>query len=98
MILSQSVFISIKRERSIKKGFDLNFRDVNQNAVWYGEVKSGEVNGDDGHDLRKFQLTQQIKKLIQHLLSGERLSIWESVLIDAGLSFAGDEKLKFREF
>ncbi len=83
-----------KEERSIKKGFDLNFRDTNEKAIWYGEVKSGEVNNGADCNISNVRLLNKSKRSIQGLLSGERLNIWDSVLIDTELMFAAGEKIE----
>jgi len=39
-IISLSVLLSLV-DRNIKHGFDINFYEINNNSVWYGEVKTG---------------------------------------------------------
>lgn len=86
-----SVFLN-KEDLSIKKGFDLNYIDIKGNIVWYGEVKSGEVTHPTVPDEKNKELLNLAKKGIKSFLIGERPNLWNSVIIDAGLSFASKEK------
>lgn len=88
-----SVFFN-KEEKSIKKGFDLNYVDVNGTSIWYGEVKSGEVASKSNPDTKNSELLGEAKAFLCGLLSGERPHIWDSVIIDAQLSFATAESKK----
>lgn len=86
-----SVFLN-KEDLSIKKGFDLNYVDVDGNTIWYGEVKSGEITHPDVPDQKNKELLNLAKTGIREFLAGERPNLWNSVIIDAGLSFALKEK------
>ena len=85
-----SVFFN-KEDQGIKKGFDLNYVDADGTAIWYGEVKSGEVPKGSRPDSKNRELLGEAKSSLGGLLSGERPNIWDSVIIDAKLSFAADE-------
>ena len=86
-----------KEERSIKKGFDLNFINMEKKAVWYGEVKSGGVNGDDDCDKANTKLLDKSKKDLQGFLSGERQNLWHSALIDVGLTLANEHRTEVKD-
>jgi len=83
---SISIFFN-KEDLSIKKGFDLNYVDIEKSVVWYGEVKSGEVNVTSDPDTKNKELLGASKRGIAEYLTGARNNLWESVIIDAGLSF-----------
>lgn len=86
-----SVFFN-KEDISIRKGFDLNYIDFEGNTIWYGEVKSGEVTHPNNPDNKNRDLINLAKNGIQEFLSGQRPNLWDSVIVDAGLSFASKEK------
>jgi hypothetical protein len=88
-----SIFTN-KEELSIKKGFDLNYVDVDGTSIWYGEVKSGEVPSDSHPDKKNTELLGEAKSSLSNLLSGERSNIWDSVIIDAKLCCTADESKK----
>lgn len=91
-----SIFFN-KEDLSMRKGFDLNYIDVEGNVVWYGEVKSGELNDTASPDDKNKQLLGAAKNGVAELLSGQRPNLWNSVIIDAGLSFASDQRKKVKE-
>ena len=82
-----------KEELSIKKGFDLNYFEINEHTIWYGEVKSGEINNDtETPDIKNKGLLHDSKSSILGFLSGDRNDLWNSVLIDVGLTIALKER------
>jgi len=86
-----SVFLN-KEDLSIRKGFDLNYIDIDGNTIWYGEVKSGEISSNIIPDNKNKQLLNLAKNGIKGFLSGERPNLWDSVIIDACLSFESKTK------
>lgn len=95
-VLTQLQTITIyfnKEELSIRKGFDLTYVEMQEHAIWYGEVKSGEINNDtETPDIKNKDLLHNSKSSLLGFLSGERSNIWDSVLIDVGLSIASKER------
>lgn len=86
-----SVFFN-KEDLSIRKGFDLNYIDLEGNSIWYGEVKSGEITAPSVPDDKNKSLINLAKNGIIEFLSGQRPNLWDSVIVDASLSFAQKEK------
>lgn len=91
-----SVFFN-KEERSIRKGFDLTYVDVEGDTIWYGEVKSGELGAMPSPDHKNIHLLGAAKRDVANKLSGIRPRIWKSVIIDAGLAFATRKSKKVKE-
>lgn len=90
-----SIFFN-KEEQSIRKGFDLTYMEVDGSSVWYGEVKSGELNNTDTVDEKNKALLNSSKVSIKDFLDGHRPSIWNSALIDVGLSLAQESRKKVK--
>lgn len=82
-------------ERSIKKGFDLNF--VGGNQIWYGEVKSGE--GDETIDDKNKTLLNRSKSgLVNYFENADTIqSKWLAASNEAAIIFADDEAHKIKE-
>ena len=88
-----SIFFN-KEELNIKKGFDLTYVDTDGTAIWYGEVKSGEVNKESTPDSKNSELLGKAKTSLEDFLSGARPNLWDSVIIEAQLSFAVEKSKK----
>lgn len=78
-----------KEERSIRKGFDLNYLSRNKDSIWYGEVKSGEKQNQSVDDKNKALLTHA-KNDLKEKLTGQRRSLWDSALNDVAICIAND--------
>jgi hypothetical protein len=86
-----------KEERSIRKGFDLTYVEVDESVIWYGEVKSGEINQGETSDEKTSALLHEAKGSMAEFLTGQRSSLWNSVITDVGLSLAQDQHRKVKE-
>lgn len=85
--LSSSAVFFNKEERSIKKGFDLTFHAADGQSIWYGEVKSGEVNERQTADEKSASLLKLAARDLSAMLGpGAERSRWDSAMIDAGLT------------
>ncbi len=91
-----SIFFN-KEELSIRKGFDLTYIDIKGDTVWYGEVKSGELGALPTPDHKNTHLLSVAKTDVDEKLSGERPNLWNSVIIDAGLTFARRKSKKVKQ-
>ena len=99
-ILPQLETISIffnKEEQSIRKGFDLTYIELGKNIIWYGEVKSGELNGKEKIDKKNSDLIHTSKSGILDFFSGNRPNLWTSVINDVGLTIAQKDRKKIKE-
>lgn len=72
-------------ERSIKKGFDVNF--IRESEIWYGEVKSSRASA--GVDTKNKSLLAKAKSaLVKNFTSDElRLSLWTGAINEAAIMF-----------
>lgn len=86
-----------KEEISIRKGFDLTYLETEQGSIWYGEVKSGEVGVRDTPNSKNKKLITDAKNGMQGFLSDQRSNLWESVIIDVGLSLKHDKRKTVKE-
>lgn len=86
-----------KEDISIRKGFDLTYVEVEGGVIWYGEVKSGEINGDETPDQKNKGLLTDSKNGIATFFTGDRPNLWNSVIIDVGLSIAQGDRKKVKE-
>ena len=86
-----------KEELSIRKGFDLTYLEVDGGFIWYGEVKSGELNQEDTPDSKNRSLLHDSKSGMRDFLTGQRPHLWNSVITDVSLSLAHDEHKKVKE-
>lgn len=86
-----------KEELSIRKGFDLTYVEVDGGIIWYGEVKSGELNGEDTPDQKNKSLLTDSKNGMREFLTGQRPNLWNSVIIDVGLSIAQNDRKKVKD-
>ncbi|WP_223151125.1 hypothetical protein, partial [Flavobacterium sp. GP15] len=75
-----------KEEKSIKKGFDIIYCDIEDNKLWYSEVKSGrsETSKDNSTKYNSI-LLNRAKSGISSMIAERRNSLWESALIDVSL-------------
>lgn len=82
-----------KEERSIRKGFDIIYYQQSDSSIWYSEVKSGELtqNATDSTSC-SIALLNTAKNGIKGILDSKRSSLWESALIDAGLTIDEEGK------
>lgn len=86
-----------KEELSIRKGFDLTYVEIEGGVIWYGEVKSGEISKDNNPDNKNKALLTESKNGIHGFLTGHRPNLWNSVIIDVGLSLAQNDRKKVKE-
>lgn len=86
-----------KEELSIRKGFDLTYVEVEGGVIWYGEVKSGELSNGDTVDGKNRSLLNDSKNGMREFLNGQRPNLWNSVIIDVGLSIAQNDRKKVKE-
>ena len=84
--LSSLSILKNKEEKSIKKGFDIIYCDIEKNKLWYSEVKSGS-NGAGSHNSTAYNdiLLNRAKTGISKMIDEKRNSLWESALIDVSL-------------
>lgn len=88
-----------KEEKSIKKGFDIIYCDLEKNKLWYSEVKSGRSeSGNENSTKYNEILLTRAKTDIASKIGENRFSLWESALYDvsAMIKDAG-QKLELRE-
>jgi hypothetical protein len=81
-----------KEDLSIRKGFDLTYVEINGGVIWYGEVKSGELGDGYTPDSKNKLLLNESKKGVHGFLNGQRPNLWNSVIIDVGLSIAQKDR------
>lgn len=75
-----------KEEKSIKKGFDIIYCHIDENKLWYSEVKSGRSEtGTDSSTVYNRILLNRAKTGILSMIEERRNSLWESALIDVSL-------------
>jgi hypothetical protein len=86
-----------KEELSIRKGFDLTYVEVEDGVIWYGEVKSGELNHADTPDEKNRSLLIDSKNGMREFLTGRRPNLWNSVIMDVGLSIAQKDRKKIKD-
>lgn len=84
--LSSLSILKNKEEKSIKKGFDIIYYDIDNNKLWYSEVKSGRSESGT-HNSTKYNniLLNRAKIGISTMIAEKRNSLWESALIDVSL-------------
>ncbi|MEJ5053345.1 Hachiman antiphage defense system protein HamA [Sphingobacterium sp. MYb382] len=88
-----------KEEKSIKKGFDIIYCEIDNDKLWYSEVKSGksETGREDSNTYNEI-LLKRAKKGISEMINERRNSLWESALIDVDLMIKeGDGKLNLKK-
>ncbi|MDR6372246.1 hypothetical protein J2795_003095 [Chryseobacterium bernardetii] len=75
-----------KEEKSIKKGFDIIYCEIDCDKLWYAEVKSGksETGKEDSTTYNQI-LLDRAKNGINSMILEKRNSLWESALIDVDL-------------
>lgn len=81
-----------KEERSIKKGFDVIYCDIDKKKLWYTEIKSGksEDTSKNSSTYNK-ELLNRAKTGINTMFSQKQNSRWESALIDVSLTIKESE-------
>lgn len=76
-----------KEERSIKKGFDVVYFEINEKKLWYTEIKSGRCeDGSKNSSQYNLELLNRAKTGILTMFSQKLNSRWESALIDVSLT------------
>ncbi|CAM3917673.1 Anti-bacteriophage protein A/HamA C-terminal domain-containing protein [Flavobacterium branchiophilum] len=76
-----------KEDRSIKKGFDIIYCHIENNKLWYSEVKSGRSEtGVENSTSYNTILLNRSKSGINSMIEEKRQSLWESALIDVTLT------------
>ena len=88
-----------KEEKSIKKGFDIIYCHLENNKLWYSEVKSGssETGKDNSTDYNKV-LLNRAKSSIGAMINERRNSLWESALYDVSAMIKESEgRLNFKQ-
>jgi hypothetical protein len=84
--LSTLSILKNKEEKSIKKGFDILYYDIDNNKLWYSEVKSGSSEtGTYNSTAYNNILLNRAKTGISTMIAEQRNSLWESALIDVSL-------------
>lgn len=86
-----------KEELNVKKGFDLVYVDTENDFIWYGEVKSGEVSSGNTPDGKNKDLLNVAKGDMRGFLSGQRSNVWRSVIVDVNLTIAQDQRKKVKD-
>lgn len=88
-----------KEERSIKKGFDIIYCNIEDNKLWYSEVKSGRSE-DGSQDSTEYNtvLLNRAKLSIRNMIEERRNSLWESALFDVSAMIKENEgRLNLRQ-
>lgn len=80
-LTSLSIFLN-KEERSIKKGFDIVYGDLDKKILWYSEVKSGEKSAGFTSDDANIKLINRSYNDIKEKLTGTRVSLWQAAIFD----------------
>lgn len=81
-----------KEERSIKKGFDIIYCDIENNKLWYSEVKSGRSeDGAQNSSDYNTALLNRSKTGINNMIQERRNSLWESALLDVSAMIRENE-------
>lgn len=88
-----------KEEKSIKKGFDIIYCNVEDKKLWYSEAKSGKSeSGTSSSTEYNIVLLNRSKSSIEALINERRNSLWESALYDVTAMIKEDEgRLNFRK-
>lgn len=88
-----------KEEKSIKKGFDIIYCHLDQDKLWYSEVKSGKSeSGTDNSTSYNLILQNRAKTGIAAMIDENRNSLWESALYDVSAMIKEDEgKLELKK-
>lgn len=86
-----------KEERSIKKGFDIIYCEIDNDKLWYSEVKSGGLNSTTTSSYND-NLLNKAKDGILAMINENRNSLWESALFDVSATIKErDGQLNFLE-
>ena len=82
-----------KEESNVKKGFDLTFFSSDEKELWYGEIKSGELNGIDCINQK---IEERIKEAAQGLYAMFKTNVaakrWDAAKLDAYVTLKGAER------
>lgn len=82
-----------KEEKSIKKGFDIIYHDESLTNLWYSEVKSGRrESGNETSDAYNNILLGRAHSSLRDMFLEKRSKLWESALIDVGLTIKGAKR------
>ena len=82
-----------KEEKSIKKGFDIIYCHLEQDKLWYSEVKSGKSeSGKKDSTTYNIILQNRAKVSIAAMINERRNSLWESALYDVSEMIKEDKK------
>lgn len=89
---SVSPFFNME-ERSITKGFDLIFIDVNcKDKFWIAEVKTGELGSYSTTNKKNNSLLTKAKRDLKTRLNNQDKMIWRNAINSARLANTGDLK------
>lgn len=82
-LVSAALFLN-KEESAIKKGFDLTFHDEEDGGLWYGEVKSGRVKGNQTADGKMRELIGTAERGLYGMFTSDpRKKRWDAAQLDA---------------
>lgn len=79
-----------KEVRGVKKGFDIVYCDIDNDKLWYSEVKSGSSISKSSTEYNT-TLLKRAKTGIQTMLSENRNKLWESALLDVSATIKASE-------
>lgn len=81
-----------KEEKSIKKGFDIIYCHLDEDKLWYAEVKAGKSEtGMENSTTYNLILQNRAKSGISRMIDEKRDSLWESALFDVSAMIKEDE-------
>jgi hypothetical protein len=90
-LVSACVYLN-KEEHSVKKGFDLTFRDEIDSGIWYGEVKSGRVNELQTADSKVHDLIGNAERDLDAMFTSDvEKKRWDAAISDADLALQTSE-------
>lgn len=86
-----SAFFNLE-ERSVKKGFDLVFKD--KANVWITEIKSGLKNATDTSNERIKELISSAKRDIKDKLKEDRSTLWQNAINHVDITLVQSDERK----
>lgn len=90
-----SIFFN-KEEKSIRKGFDLTFCNLDTKKLWYSEVKSGHCTETKNTSTAKtIDLLTKAKNDVKNKFSNDNSYLWESAITDLELTI-NENDVKYR--
>lgn len=90
-LVSACVYLN-KEEHSVKKGFDLTFRDEIDSGIWYGEVKSGRLNDLQTADSKVHDLIGDAELGLNAMFtSAVEKKRWDAAISDADMALQTSE-------